>query len=91
MDFSLPGFSVYGILQSGIVEWIAISFSRGSSQPGIEPTSLTSPALADRFFTTNATWETLQEEVSDFYSCTYKLRDSGSYLTTLTFSFLIPK
>ena len=27
--------------------------------PGIEPTSLTSPALADRFFTTSATWEAL--------------------------------
>ena len=25
--------------------------------PGIEPTSLTSPALAGRFFTTSATWE----------------------------------
>ena len=25
--------------------------------PGIEPMSLTSPALAGRFFTTNATWE----------------------------------
>ena len=27
--------------------------------PGIEPLSLTSPALAGRFFTTNTTWETL--------------------------------
>ena len=27
------------------------------SNPVIEPVSLTSPALADRFFTTNATWE----------------------------------
>ena len=27
--------------------------------PGIETTSLNSPALADRFFTTSATWETL--------------------------------
>ena len=27
-----PGSSVHGILQAGIVEWIAISFSRGSSQ-----------------------------------------------------------
>ena len=27
--------------------------------PGIEPTSLKSPALAGRFFTTNATWEAL--------------------------------
>ena len=25
--------------------------------PGIEPTSLMSPALADGFFTTNTTWE----------------------------------
>ena len=27
--------------------------------PGIEPTSLMSPALAGRFFTTSATWEAL--------------------------------
>ena len=27
--------------------------------PGIEPTSLTSPALASRFLTTSATWEAL--------------------------------
>ena len=27
------------------------------SDPGIEPTSLTSPALAGGFFTTSATWE----------------------------------
>ena len=33
MDCSLPGFSVHGILQVRIVEWIAISFSRGSSCP----------------------------------------------------------
>ena len=30
---SLPGSSVYGILQGRILEWIAFSFSRGSSQP----------------------------------------------------------
>ena len=33
MDCSLPGFSVHGILQARIVEWVTISFSRGSSQP----------------------------------------------------------
>ena len=32
-DCSPPGFSVHGILQARILEWIAISFSRGSSQP----------------------------------------------------------
>ena len=30
---SPPGFSVHGILQARILEWVAISFSRGSSQP----------------------------------------------------------
>ena len=27
----MPGFSVHGILQARILEWVAISFSRGSS------------------------------------------------------------
>ena len=33
MDCSLPGSSVPGILQAVILEWVAISFSRRSSQP----------------------------------------------------------
>ena len=33
MDCSLPGSSLHGILQANILEWVAISFSRGSSQP----------------------------------------------------------
>ena len=33
MDYSLPGSSVNGISQAIVLEWIAISFSRGSSQP----------------------------------------------------------
>ena len=32
MVCSLPGSSVHGILQARILEWVAISFSRGSSQ-----------------------------------------------------------
>ena len=32
MDRSPPGFSVYGISQARILEWVAIFFSRGSSQ-----------------------------------------------------------
>ena len=32
MDYSLPGSSVHGTLQAKILEWVAISFSRGSSQ-----------------------------------------------------------
>ena len=45
----LPGFSVHGISQARILEWVAISFS--ISDPGIEPKS---PALAGRFFTTES-------------------------------------
>ena len=37
MDYSPPGSSVHGILQARILEWVAIFFSKGSSQPGIEP------------------------------------------------------
>ena len=33
MDCSLPGSSVHGILQVRLLEWVAISSSRGSSQP----------------------------------------------------------
>ena len=33
MEGSLPGFSVHGIFQATVLEWIAISFSRGSSRP----------------------------------------------------------
>ena len=33
MDCSLPGYSVHGILQARILEWVVIPFSRVSSQP----------------------------------------------------------
>ena len=33
IDCSLPGSSLHGILQARVLEWVAISFSRGSSQP----------------------------------------------------------
>ena len=33
MDCSQPGSSVHGILQARVLEWVAIPFSRGSSQP----------------------------------------------------------
>ena len=42
MDHSWLGSSVRGILQARILEWVTISFSRGSLPPGIEPRS---PAL----------------------------------------------
>jgi len=48
MDCSPPGSSVYGIFQARILEWAAISFSRGSSWPR-DRTLIT--CIAGRFFT----------------------------------------
>ena len=61
-DHSLPGSSVHGILQARILEWIPSSRlpcppPGDLPYPGIEPVSLTSPALASMLFTTGATWE----------------------------------
>ena len=42
MDCSPPGSSVHGNLQARILEWVAVPFSRGSSQHRVEPAS---PAL----------------------------------------------
>ena len=48
---------VHRIFQARILEWVAISYSRVSSWPGIGPTSPAAPALAGQFFTTRAAWE----------------------------------
>ena len=55
LDCSPPGFSAHGILQARILEWIAVSFSRGSSQPR-NRTQVS--CIAGKFFTDWATWET---------------------------------
>ena len=47
LERSLPGSSVQEIFQTRILEWVAISSSRGSSQPK----GSVSPALAGGFFT----------------------------------------
>ena len=47
---TLPGSSVHGIFQARILEWVAVSFSRGNlPDPGMEPTPMP-PALAGGFF-----------------------------------------
>ena len=51
MDCSPPGSSVHGILQERILEWVAISSSRGPSQPR-DRTWVS--CIAGRFFTTEA-------------------------------------
>ena len=51
MDYSSPGSSVHGIFQARILEWIAISYSKGSSQPR-DPSHVSCiSCIAGRFFT----------------------------------------
>ena len=56
--YSPPGSSVHGIFYRQEY-WSGMPFPppEDLSDPGIEPLSLTSPALAGRFFTTSANWE----------------------------------
>ena len=73
MDCSPPDSSVHGILQARILEWVAISFSRGSSWPEDWAISFSRGSswpedwtwifyvscryVAGRFFTTATTWK----------------------------------
>ena len=54
MECSPPGSSVHGILQARILEWVAVPFSRGSSQPRDRGWVF---CIAGRFFTIWATRE----------------------------------
>ena len=55
MGCSPPVSSVLGILCAGIMEWMSFSPPGDLPDPGIEPKSPASTALAGRFFTTSAT------------------------------------
>ena len=48
MDCIPPGSSVHEILQARILEWVAVPFSRGSSQPRDQ---IQVSCIAGRFFT----------------------------------------
>ena len=62
VDCSPTGSSVQGISQARILEWVAISFSGGSSLPGTEPVS---SALAGGFFTAEPPGKPLRHAVGD--------------------------
>ena len=66
MDCSLLGSSIHGIFQARVLEWVAISFSRGSSWPR-DRTRIPFPALAGRFFTTEPSGKPLKHEYPGTY------------------------
>ena len=54
MDCSLPDSSIHGVFQARVLEWVAISFSRGSSRPRDQACV---SCIAGRCFTVWATRE----------------------------------
>ena len=64
MECSLPVSSVHGISQGRILEWVAISFSRISSQPR-DQTQVS--CIADGFFTTREVIVTLLGEKKNLF------------------------
>ena len=67
MDCSPPGSSVCGILQAGILEWVAMPSSRGSSRPrGRTQVSL----IAGRFFTIWASKVMVNHDLPDAWCVT---------------------
>ena len=77
MNHSLLGSSVHGILRQEYWSGLPCLPPGDLPNPGIKPTSLKSPALAGRFFTTGTSWKVLS--------------NLGHVLTTLGFSFLFYK
>ena len=61
VDHNLPSSSVRGILRARILEWVAIPFSRGSSQPR-KGTGVS--CVAGRFFTVWATFSSDSSSIS---------------------------
>ena len=57
LDCSPPGSSIHGIFHARILEWVAIPPPGDLPDPGSEPMSLESSALAGGFFITRANWE----------------------------------
>ena len=78
MDWSLPGSSAHGIFQARVLEWVAISFSRGSSWPRDRTWVF---LVAGRHFTIWATWE----------APTYSIHSiNGVYMSIPIFWFIPP-
>ena len=72
MDCSLPGSSVHGIFLAIFLEWITISFSRGSSRPR-DRTQVSH--IVDRRFTVWATREvpwSMFKLTSEMFQCKFK-------------------
>ena len=64
IDCSLPGSSVHGIFQARILEWVAMSISRGSSQPRAQTPIF---CIGRQILYHCATWEAHRELICPVY------------------------
>ena len=79
MDSSPPGSSVHGLFQARILEWVAMSSSRGSSWPRNRTRICCVSCIAGTFFTHWGTWEAPAKDIAGLLGGTQK--------TDSTFSF----
>ena len=85
MDCSLPGSSIHGIFQARVLEWVAIFFSRGSSQPR-DQTQVSH--IAGKHFTIWATREA-QQGIKKKPKLQGKLLDAGDLLMAMLLLFKV--
>ena len=71
IDYSPPGSSVHGILQAGILEWVVISFSRGSSQPSDRTHISWVSCIGRQILYYYATWEALLSNIVVIFAWQY--------------------
>ena len=83
VDYNLPGSFDHGILQAWILEWVAISSSRGSSQPR-DGTSIS--CIAGRFFTV---WALATKQ--QYVFIWLLKRSSGTEFVSLPFPVISPQ
>ena len=76
MDYRLPGFSVHGILQVRILDWVAVPFSRGSSQPSNQTRV---SCTASGFFTSLATRDSPKITQAGLYICVISKRRNNTF------------
>ena len=70
IDCSPPGSSVHEIIQARLLEWVAISFSRGSFWPRDQTSFSCVSCLEARFFTTEP-WQRIPSTYTSNYPSLY--------------------
>ena len=65
---SPPGFSVHGILQAQILEWVAMPSSRGSFQPRYLTQVSYVSCIGKQILIASTTWETQKNGTGDLFA-----------------------